>query len=385
MSSNSKKTLIYIIFGVQNSKKAFSKSVSDFSLLNCNLKKPTSLINKISQISGIESKDIIINDNNLLHTISGTSTFISSYVYNEKLSSESFYLQNQKIIDEHLKIIKEKSKIYDKILIFGFSYGAGIANSIAEKLYVQFKNKKNNNEINEIIKKIFIATFGSIYIPDCIINNEINIQIRNYLAIGDIAQKTTKINKNFNFLQTEPTENFEYIYDHQTVNIKYKRENNIIYFCYTDINGECSTSKNTIKEWKIHTSYDGLFYCLLKSNTFNIDDIIHKSMIANNSYCSPKKILNAEKLIHKIISDEDFTFERNGTELYNIIKSFCNNDENLICNSMLLLIIEKIFIFHKDKFATFHEFINTITENRNIKINNSIRAINNFQKRISVH
>jgi hypothetical protein len=121
---------------------------------------------------------------------------------------------------------------------------------------------------------------------------------------------------------------------------------------------------------------------LIKNKKYNIDEIAlnHKNIIANNTYCSPSKILNAEKLVHKVIAANNFDFDKDVVQLSNIIKTLCKND-NLICNSILLLIIEKIFIFHKDKITNFHKFINSITaENKNIKLNNSILKINNFKK-----
>lgn len=73
--------------------------------------------------------------------------------------------------------IQEKCREYNKVFIFGFSYGGLISNRIAEEL---------NDIKDDIRSRIFISTFGSIYIspPDSVKN----INIMNYLSIGDVSE-----------------------------------------------------------------------------------------------------------------------------------------------------------------------------------------------------
>ena len=102
----------------------------------------------------------------------------------------------------------------------------------------------------------------------------------------------------------------------------------------------------------------------------------------NEMKCSPEKILNVEKNIHKILSNS--TSKLNETtikQLNSIVKSFCKDPDSLMCNSILLLIIEKIFIFHKDEINKNKTIIKKITQN--ITINESILKINKFGRNIT--
>ena len=101
----------------------------------------------------------------------------------------------------------------------------------------------------------------------------------------------------------------------------------------------------------------------------------------NEMECSPEKILNAEINIHKILSNPKNKLNENIIkELNSLIKSFCKDPHSLVCNSILLLIIEKIFIFHKDEINKNSNIIKKITQN--IQINESILKINKFGRNI---
>jgi len=88
-----------------------------------------------------------------------------------KLGLNMTLLQKQHIIDE-LKNILEK---YKYLIIFGFSEGGAVANAIAESI-------NNSRELD--LERVFVKTFGSIYIS----NYTKNVKIENYLIPGDLSQ-----------------------------------------------------------------------------------------------------------------------------------------------------------------------------------------------------
>lgn len=88
-----------------------------------------------------------------------------------KLGLNMTLLQKQHIIDE-LKNILEN---YKYLVIFGFSEGGAVANAIAESI-------NNSRELD--LERVFIKTFGSIYIS----NYTKNVKIENYLIPGDLSQ-----------------------------------------------------------------------------------------------------------------------------------------------------------------------------------------------------
>lgn len=386
-NNNSNNILIYIIFGVIGSTKELSESLSN--IFSVDIKKnPNSLIEKISKISNINKENIKINSNDFIHTSSGTWTFISSYIDTLGIKkfipnvtydyfSTDFYNKNKTIIDRHLENINklEQENNYNKIFIYGFSYGGGLANCIAEKL---------NNE--SIATKIHISTFGSIYIPsDKGESTQSNIDIINYLAIGDIAEQTTQIQESYNSLNKNNNSNiqkFSFIFRLQKINIKYVRDKKIINFCNCTVDNKCiRQKKNSVINFKIHNgSYGGLIFCLVKYKTNLLPDKSNNKNITITN-CSQNAIMSAEKRIYDIITHPDFTnnYEQFLNRLNIILKTLCtdnNDDDKFICNSILLLILEKIFIFKKIKHEQLKTFINTIS--KNVIVSEEIKAIQKF-------
>lgn len=96
-------------------------------------------------------------------------------VYNAatlKLGLKMSLLQKQHIIDE----LKNVLNTYKYLVIFGFSQGGAVANAIAESI----------NDSRELdLERVFIKTFGSIYIS----NNAKNVNIENYLIPGDLSEE----------------------------------------------------------------------------------------------------------------------------------------------------------------------------------------------------
>lgn len=398
-NNNSNNVLIYIIFGVIGSTKELNESLSN--IFSVDIKKnPNSLIERISKISNINKENIKINNNDFIHTSSGTWTFISSYIDTFGIKnfipngvydyfSTDFYNKNKTIINRHLKNINEldKKNNYNKIFIYGFSYGGGLANCIAERL-----NDKT------IAPKIFISTFGSIYIPtDKGETTQFNINIINYLAIGDIAEQTTQIQKSYNSLNNNKNIqkfSFSFIFRLQKINIIYIRDGKkIINFCNCAVNNtplhienvqKCKCirqKKNSVINFKIHNgSYGGLIFCLVKYKTNLLPGKINNKNITITN-CSQNIIMRAEKQIYNIITNPNF----NHNEVYfldklNIIlRTLCtdnNDDDKFICNSILLLILEKIFIFKEIKNEELKKIINTIS--KNVIVSEEIKAIQKF-------
>lgn len=400
-NNNSNNVLIYIIFGVIGSTKELSESLSN--IFSVDIKKnPNSLIERISKISNINKENIKINNNDFIHTSSGTWTFISSYIDTLGIKkfipngaydyfSTDFYNKNKTIINRHLENINklEQENNYNKIFIYGFSYGGGLANCIAEKL---------NNE--SIATKIHISTFGSIYIPsDKGESTQSNIDIINYLAIGDIAEQTTQIQESYNSLNKNNNSNiqkFSFIFRLQKINIRYIRDNKIINFCNCAVNNtqtqlnienvqrcKCiKQKKNSVINFKIHnSSYGGLIFCLVKYKTNLLPGKINNKNITITN-CSQNIIMRAEKQIYNIITNPNFN---NNNDVYfldklNIIlRTLCtdnNDDDKFICNSILLLILEKIFIFKEIKNEELKKIINKIS--KNVIVSEEIKAIQKF-------
>ena len=93
-------------------------------------------------------------------------------------------LQNDTNVDIFVKKILDSARENDKVLVYGASFGGMIVNRITEILLERYKNE--TDETKKIIQKIHFATFGSIYI-----NNNIDfIDIKNYIAIGDVQANT---------------------------------------------------------------------------------------------------------------------------------------------------------------------------------------------------
>jgi hypothetical protein len=138
---------------------------------------------QLSVITQINKDDIFIlcNDKSPLKNIS-------------KMLFRFNYLSTNDYVNRYKESILENIKYCNKILIFGHSFGGAIVNRVAEEL-----NKITGR--NDDLKKIFMATFGSIYIPaDNGLYSQSKINIINYLALGDISFKFAikKLDNEFN-------------------------------------------------------------------------------------------------------------------------------------------------------------------------------------------
>jgi hypothetical protein len=255
--SNKSKILVYISFG-----------------LGCggNTK------NTISTFTKIDPKNIII----LCHkTSSALKTIGKIYTGFDPLAASNY-------VDAYARSIISNSSIYDKIFVFGFSFGGAIVNRVAEEL-----NK--SSLINNVKSKIFMATFGSIYIPnDKGAGSQSNINIINYLATGDIASTLHRIKINNEFGQkSEQMIPSIHTFSPSGISIckfiSNYQYSKIIPICfYLDNKYICNNSnkKNifvelieiitNLQKWRIHNNYGELFFYLLKYRKNNINNLVVK-------------------------------------------------------------------------------------------------------------
>lgn len=226
---------------------------------------------QLSTITQINKDDIFIlcNDKSPLKNIS-------------KMLFRFNYLSTNNYVNRYKESILENIKYCNKILIFGHSFGGAIVNRVAEEL-----NKITGR--NDDLKKIFMATFGSIYIPiDNGLYTQSNINIINYLALGDISFKFAIKN-----LDNEFNEEY-YRYSYKVIieenghssnyvchfkNVKNTGEK-IIAIEFLDRSGSPIRPKFILfrflfdldisKMFKIHNSYNSIMFDLLYAKTNNI-------------------------------------------------------------------------------------------------------------------
>jgi hypothetical protein len=211
-------------------------------------------------------------------------------------------------VDQYVTSIIENSKIYNKIFVFGFSFGGAIINKVAEKLNSRLYGGVLYSEAERqaISNKIYMAAFGSIYIPrDGGLVSQININIINYMAVGDVACKLNKMNLDDVFksdntvdplracpesgdagawsLQKTPKESIFQLTKDPICKFR-KLNDKIIAICfYLDGEYSCNyppllailNSLNELKKWRIHNNYSLIFLKLLANKINNLDKIIN--------------------------------------------------------------------------------------------------------------
>jgi len=153
---------------------------------------------------------------------------------------------------------------YDKVIVYGHSYGGAIVNRIAEEL-----NEKDTNGIH--LSKIFMAAFGSIYIT-----TPSRVNLLNYVFIGDVALKLNHLaDTTLDLLDKDLKD------ENGKILLKYKKSNqNIIRLCeYDHYRDLCTIHKKGIlfgntQEWTIHNNYHYLMIYLMRIYSNNIEDSI---------------------------------------------------------------------------------------------------------------
>lgn len=147
------KTLVYFVFGLGCDQLDLDKEKKIFS-----------------RNTGIDESNMIL----LCHKNSSAIKSIGKTYFN------LCPLYDSDFIKKFTASIIANVKDYDKILIYGHSFGGAIVNRVAEEL--------NKQEDKSFYNKIYMAAFGSIYIPEKMSKQE-GINIINYLARGDVVRK----------------------------------------------------------------------------------------------------------------------------------------------------------------------------------------------------
>ena len=374
---------------------------------------------KLYYICGSEGAVSIENEElkkNITKTV-GLNKKNVEFVYNKNEMSEvlpnvcricfitnSKPLPNSVFLNELVAKIIVDAKSFDKILIFGTCYGGAIANRIAEELQLKKSNLFNN------LSKILIATFGSIYIAK---NTDIsNINILNYLGIGDISEKCLGINfkdlinksngkisiKKNN--STEPKESSrlnllttEILYDSKKDPIieyiqNYQNPTIIpLIHCIRISNKTiCISSGKSdticMCNWIIHNKYGKILYTLLSNQTNNIKTIL--SGINNKKYlidppflCSVKSIINAQELIHREISNYMYNHKvLISDDFIDYLSNILNNFKKKIRYSLFYYILEQIYLFRYNNIISKNLDINLFIEQlclySNITLNKNV-------------
>jgi hypothetical protein len=214
-------------------------------------------------------------------------------------------LYDSNFINKFKDSIINNVKDYDKILVYGHSFGGAIVNRVAEEL-----NKEKDKSFYD---KIYMAAFGSIYIPQAMSKQE-GINIINYLARGDVVRKCgndyAKIIDNWEIDNFKIIKKIKVVNETIRCNVSYipisynKIENSNIYginFCETDscdklidikeLNMQTGLQKyiqtgkkkhilsgigesifGSKTQWYNHTRYFDLVYEFIKQKTNDIDD-----------------------------------------------------------------------------------------------------------------
>ena len=177
---------------------------------------------------------------------------------------------NKFIIDIQTSIIKDLQNGYF-VFVLGHSYGGFIISRIAENL--------NNISNKDILKKLFMYTFGSIYIPKIKLSS---INIIHFLNKIDISLRLTKTDYNKCF-----TSNTVFrclvlpnIIGERRKVLKFtiSKINEQIIFIeiinYDNNNKFNNTKKNLLKtlrkEWKSHNEYDDLIYSIINYHSIRL-------------------------------------------------------------------------------------------------------------------
>lgn len=180
-------------------------------------------------------------------------------------------MQNSTYLDNLVEDILNRAKTKD-VYIYGHSYGGAIANRLAEELDKRYEKG--------ILDRIFIAAFGSIYLAK--LSNASNVNLVNYIAIGDVSNSATW---NIKHIQREPDLSTYTEIKTRTKKIticKYKKrgDSDIFDVClYLNNKSTCEDYILNIpifrawNEWKIHNGYLRLIKYLMMNKTNRIDHV----------------------------------------------------------------------------------------------------------------
>ena len=337
---------VYIVFGLgckNMSKEDETEKKSEFYNL-WNIKTPKEI--KQEDEEGLHNQTKM---NIICHkTSSALKTVVSRHFDRMPLSTKPSgyrFTVLKQIVDD---IINNK-----KVYVYGHSFGGAIVNQIAEELQKLLNDTQQQN--------LFMATYGSIYIsPKELV---LNINIKNYIHLGDVSVKQNKRNI------TEPTlqvfnENSKIIDRDKTdcptpnstwncIGIKYMNDitQNIIWICYIHNTShryvyDPSNSRGILignkQEWLIHNSYFIVLNILLiKNNTNDINDLSSQNPDIKSSRQPwmwdrdngrinfTKEMLNDDDDDTKSISTDDKSLSTDDKSLSTDDKSISTDDKSL--------------------------------------------------------
>lgn len=139
------------------------------------------------------SKNANISYDNIKYRCPKTSSafkcIVKTYLGQIPLKNSKFVINLTEEIFSDLLLKTGDDFIYKNVVVFGHSYGGAIVNSIAEAFNKMIGGSDEN--LDEIFKRLSMATFGSIYIPNDSSIDKINIL--NYISISDVAIKCNQI------------------------------------------------------------------------------------------------------------------------------------------------------------------------------------------------
>jgi len=195
-------------------------------------------------------------------------------------------LVNSKFVLSFTNSIIENVDKYEKIFVFGHSFGGAIVNRVAEELHKNISLSEGNKS------KIIMATFGSIYLPkDLGLVSQSSINIINYLAVGDVASICNRIKTTADMVNPDSEETrFLIPLDKRIPTMAFKQEKKIIFCCfYEDGLPNCSDIKKgwvfgSKDEWQVHMNYDELHNYLLSYKTNDINAVVESIKLANPLY-----------------------------------------------------------------------------------------------------
>jgi hypothetical protein len=207
----------------------------------------------------------------LYHSFPSTKSLIK-IKNNELKSSSAQNIRIKRNIDKIYPTIIKKLEEGYHILLLGHSYGGDVVLKLA-KILVERLNK-------ELLKKIHIATFGTINILSKDKHSYVYdyLDIVNYMHIHDVALKINGLKSPFNIKTQQIKLDNDYNNNFNLVWIKNKKD------IYTGNKHESLFSKIIDKEgWKFHISYDDLIKTILHIKNIHLTNKKMQNTNNNNT------------------------------------------------------------------------------------------------------
>jgi len=198
------------------------------------------------------------------HKTSSTLRTIATLKMGKTPLKGSRFVNN--MVKEILKDISDGNTVH----VFGISFGGAMCARAAEELNTMDFDKS----------KLYIHTFGSIYVPPPAKVNTLNIS--HYLYMGDVSTKCSRIIEPNKDVFTDPVTNTKLImfqastvHPEYTFNYFYDNSQNIFWVepnitsgSSYDLNKRKGLLIGTKQEWSIHNNYEIMIHSILQGNVF---------------------------------------------------------------------------------------------------------------------